>query len=74
MVEEFDLIIVGGGPAGLTAGIYAGRQGMKTIILEMMVGAGSGYSPSYGELSGVDLISGKDLLEKMRKQVENVFP
>ena len=43
MVEEFDLIIVGGGPAGLTAGIYAGRQGMKTIILEMMVGAGSGY-------------------------------
>jgi thioredoxin reductase len=42
-VEEYDLIIIGGGPAGLTAGIYAGRQGMKAMILEMMTGAGSGY-------------------------------
>jgi thioredoxin reductase (NADPH) len=75
MVEEFDLIIVGGGPAGLTAGIYAGRQGMKTIILEMMVGAGSGYMvPLMENYPGFDLISGKDLLEKMRKQVEKRVP
>ena len=47
---------------------------MKTIT-EMMAGAGSGYmrGPSYGNYPGFDLISGKDLLEKMRKQVENVF-
>ena len=42
-MEEYDLVIVGAGPAGLTAAIYAGRQGMNTIILEMMTGAGSGY-------------------------------
>ena len=30
----YDLIIVGGGPAGLTAGIYAVRFGLNTIILE----------------------------------------
>ena len=30
----FDVIIIGGGPAGLTAGIYCGRGGLKTLILE----------------------------------------
>jgi len=70
-VEKYDLIIVGGGPAGLTAGIYAGRQGMKTVILEMMTGAGSGYMvPSMENYPGFDEISGKELLEKMREQVE----
>ena len=74
-VEEYDLIIVGGGPAGLTAGIYAGRQGMKTIILEMMTGAGSGYMvPLMENYPGFDLISGKDLLGKMRKQAEKRVP
>ncbi|MBI4814128.1 MAG: thioredoxin-disulfide reductase [Methanobacterium sp.] len=68
---EYDLIIIGGGPAGLTAGIYAGRQGMKTVILEMMTGAGSGYMvPSMENYPGFDEISGKELLEKMREQVE----
>lgn len=73
--KEYDLIIVGGGPAGLTAGIYAGRQGMNTIILEMMTGAGSGYMvPSMENYPGFDLISGKDLLEKMREQAEKHVP
>jgi len=30
----YDLVIIGDGPAGLTAGIYASRMGMKTLILE----------------------------------------
>ncbi|MBQ6852949.1 MAG: FAD-binding protein, partial [Peptococcaceae bacterium] len=30
----YDLIIIGGGPAGLSAGIYGGRAKMKTLILE----------------------------------------
>ena len=29
----YDLIIIGGGPAGITAGIYAGRQRMKTLLV-----------------------------------------
>jgi len=33
-VEEWDLVIVGAGPAGLTAGIYGARSGLKTLILE----------------------------------------
>lgn len=73
--EEYDLIIIGGGPAGLTAGIYAGRQGMKAVILEMMTGAGSGYMvPSMENYPGFDIISGKDLLEKMKNQAEKHIP
>lgn len=74
-MEKYDLIIIGGGPAGLTAGIYAGRQGMKSMILEMMTGAGSGYMvPSMENYPGFDMISGKDLLEKMRDQAEKHVP
>lgn len=31
---EYDLIIVGGGPAGLSAGMYGVRSGLKTLVLE----------------------------------------
>lgn len=30
----YDIIIIGGGPAGLTAGLYAGRSKLKTLIIE----------------------------------------
>jgi len=36
----FDVIILGGGPAGLSAGIYAGRGGLRTLILEKMFAGG----------------------------------
>lgn len=74
-MEEYDLVIVGAGPAGLTAAIYAGRQGMKTIILEMMTGAGSGYMvPAMENYPGFEMISGKELLEIMKKQTEPNVP
>lgn len=34
MSETYDVIILGGGPAGLTAGLYAGRSGLKTLLIE----------------------------------------
>ena len=34
MSEIYDVIILGGGPAGLTAGLYAGRSGLKTLLIE----------------------------------------
>ena len=39
-VETRDLIIVGGGPAGLTAAIYAGRARLRTLVFEMMMPGG----------------------------------
>lgn len=38
--DTYDLIIIGGGPAGLTAGIYAGRARLKTLIIEELVSGG----------------------------------
>ncbi len=38
MANEYDVIIVGGGAAGLTAGMYAARYGMRTAIVERMMG------------------------------------
>ncbi len=35
-----DIIIIGGGPAGLTAGLYAGRAKLKTLLIEQMVAGG----------------------------------
>ncbi|MDQ6670946.1 MAG: FAD-dependent oxidoreductase [Chloroflexota bacterium] len=40
MAEEFDLVIVGGGLAGLTAGMYAARFGLRTMIVEHMAPGG----------------------------------
>ena len=34
MVQKYDVIVLGAGAAGLTAGMYAARRGMKTLILE----------------------------------------
>ncbi|NYT18103.1 MAG: thioredoxin-disulfide reductase [Methanobacteriales archaeon] len=74
-MEEYDIIIVGGGPAGLTAAIYAGRQGEKALILEMMTGAGSGYMvPAMENYPGFVKTSGKDLLDIMKKQAEEHVP
>lgn len=36
----YDLVIIGGGPAGLTAGIYGGRSGLKTVIIEQGIPGG----------------------------------
>jgi thioredoxin reductase (NADPH) len=70
-MESYDIIIVGAGPAGLTAGIYAGRQGSKSLILEKGVAGGLGLEiPSMGNYPGFELISGLLLMLKIRQQAE----
>ena len=41
-MKTYDIIIVGAGPGGLTAGIYAGRQGTKTLMLDKGLAGGVG--------------------------------
>ena len=38
--QEYDLIIIGGGPAGMTAGLYASRAELKTLLVEKMIMGG----------------------------------
>jgi thioredoxin reductase (NADPH) len=65
-MENWDLIIIGAGPAGLAAGIYAGRSGLKTLILEeKMSGGEAAVAPWIENYPGFESISGPELAEKM---------
>ncbi len=69
--DEIDLAIIGGGPAGLTAGIYGARMGLKTILYEGEAFGGlAGKAPKVENYPGFESIGGLDLTEKMRKQAE----
>jgi thioredoxin reductase (NADPH) len=69
MPEIFDIIIIGGGPAGLTAGIYASRARMKTLILnEGTVGGQLVLTHEIANYPGVESISGFQLGNIMKKQ------
>ncbi len=63
---EFDTIIVGAGPAGLCAGMYAGRGMLKSVILESKVPGGELLNTEKVEdYPGFETILGRDLAEKM---------
>jgi len=69
-MEEHHVIIIGGGPAGLTAGIYASRAHLKTILLESMIPSGQAYMAEKIEnYPGFpDGISGRELIERFTQQ------
>ena len=68
-MEQYDIIIIGAGPGGLTAGIYAGRQGTKNLILDRDLAGGIGREvPEMENYPGFDNISGLELIEKMKAQ------
>lgn len=70
-MEEYDIVIIGAGPGGLTAGLYAGRQGTKTLILDKSLTGGAGLMvPSMENYPGYDLIAGMSLIAKMKAQTE----
>ena len=69
---DYDLIIIGGGPAGLTAGIYAGRARLKTLLLEKLIHGGQMMTTHLVEnYPGFpEGITGFELSDRMRKQAE----
>ena len=68
-MKTYDIIIVGAGPGGLTAGIYAGRQGSKTLVLDKGLAGGIGREvPLMENYPGFDTVSGFELVEKMKLQ------
>jgi len=67
-----DLIIIGGGPAGLTAGIYAGRAKLKTLLFTgPALGGQLMLSEQIDDFPGFpDKITGPELIKKMAEQVK----
>lgn len=68
-MEKYDIIIIGAGPGGLTAAIYAGRQGTKNLMIDRDLAGGIGREvPEMENYPGFDNISGLELIEKMKAQ------
>jgi thioredoxin reductase (NADPH) len=67
--RQYDVVIIGGGPAGLTAALYAGRARVKTVLLER--GAPGGQllnTEAIEDYPGFDHITGPELAQRMADQ------
>jgi len=65
----YDIAIIGGGPAGLTAGLFASRARMKTVLIESLSVMGQATMTDVIEnYPGIERIGGFELLENMKKQ------
>lgn len=67
----YDLIIIGAGPAGLTASIYASCFHLKHLVIGTILGGQLQYAPDILNYPGFESISGKELTEKMATQARN---
>ena len=69
----YDILIVGAGPAGLCAAIYARRAGKSALILEKgSFGGQMTYSPKIENYPGFSALSGMELADKMVEQALNL--
>ena len=66
----YDLIIIGAGPAGTAAGVYASRKKLKTLLITYDFGGQSVVSPNIQNWIGTPSISGSDLAASFKKHLE----
>jgi len=68
-----DILIIGGGPAGMTAALYALRAGKSVLLLEKNAFGGQiAYSPKVENFPGTDSMSGSDFADRLFGQVINL--
>jgi thioredoxin-disulfide reductase len=68
----YDVVIIGGGPAGLAAAIYASRREMKTLMLTRYLGGQIIWASEIENYPGFEKIPALELIAKMEKQVKNL--
>jgi alkyl hydroperoxide reductase subunit F len=64
----YDLIIIGGGPAGLTAAVYAARKNMKTMLLTEQLGGQPMLTAEVENYMGYQFVTGPELMERFEEQ------
>jgi len=69
----YDLIIIGAGPAGLAAGVYAARKKLDTLLVSKNIGGQMNLSPGIENYMGFQFIEGYELIDKFHSQMER-FP
>ena len=68
----YDTIIIGGGPAGVAAGVYAARKHLKTVLIAEVIGGQSTVSDGIENWVGAVKISGADLAKSFEVHLESV--
>lgn len=69
---KYDLIIIGGGPAGLTAAIYAARYKLSTLVISKNIGGTAATAYKVCNYPSHDNIKGFELMQKITKQVKEL--
>jgi len=72
MEKIFDVIIIGSGPAGMTAAIYAARREMKALVIGKELGGQMVWASSIENYPGFKKIDNYDLIVKMQEQVKGL--
>jgi alkyl hydroperoxide reductase subunit F len=66
-----DVIIIGAGPAGLTAAIYTGRKNLKTLVISIDIGGQCNLTSQIENYPGIRSMPGFELTQEMEKQAKN---
>ena len=69
----YDVMIIGAGPAGMTAAVYAARKKLKTLMISTDVGGQTSWTNDIENYMGYQLIEGPELIDKFESQVRQ-FP
>lgn len=67
----YDLIIIGAGPAGITAAVYAARKKLNTLVITKNIGGQAALSGEVGNYTGYQFISGPELSKKFEEHLKS---